>query len=425
MVPRRAGQGRMTNAAEIARPERLTASWPLPGGALFTSLIFLVASITIVVGYRFAPEMFRLPQNRTEAPIAEDLAAFHRAGEMARSGAAADAYDPTVFRAGLAPHQQGLLWLNPPHAFLLMAPVTAAPYGATKLLWLIALVGCFVGVLRIAGARARAFIPFALLSPALLIAAALLQLGPFIALGLSAALLMAPTRPILAGALLALLTMKPQYGLMAPLFLAATGQWRAIVAAAAFTCVLVALSCAFFGYETWVAFFESIPAVHAPFAQQVFEGSVTLSHTAAKLGAADWLRSAVQVAGVLVAGAIVVRAARTLPRRPAIGLTLLFSLAAAPSAWIYDWPLVVAALGFLISKNAWPLTVQAAAGAAWAAPLVCYFADTAWTGLASPLSLYALCAAATAWLFGTRREKLTPPIALEAPQLVVAEKADS
>jgi hypothetical protein len=343
------------------------------------------------------------PSNRADAAAAEDLVAFHRAGEMALAGDAAAAYDPARFRDELAEHQKGLLWLNPPHAFLVMAPIATLPYGVAKSAWIALGVLSMLSItVMLAKLRSPALVALTLASPATLISTMLLQFGAYIAVGLAAALTMAPKRPMIAGVVLSLLTVKPQYGLMAPIFLAATGQWRAIVAAVISTIVLIAASAAIFGAESWVAFFHSISSVHAPFARQVFEGTVTFSQTAAKLGGGDAARIASQSAGVLVCGAVVWIAARRLARAEAVALTLLASIAAAPSAWIYDWPIVAAGIAFMAARLNWPIGVQIAAALAWMAPLAPVFAENSFSRLASPLALDAFLAAASIWLLRAR-----------------------
>ncbi|MFZ5619281.1 MAG: glycosyltransferase family 87 protein, partial [Pseudomonadota bacterium] len=333
-----------------------------------------------------------------EAAVAEDLVAFHRAGEMAIAGEAAAAYDPAQFRAALADHQKGLLWLNPPHAFLIMAPIAMLPYGVAKLAWVALGALSMLSIMMIAKLRAPALFVLALASPAMLISTLLLQFGPFIAIGLAAGLTLAPKRPLIAGIVLALLTMKPQYGLMAPVFFAATGQWRVIISAAISTIVLVAASAAIFGVESWDAFFHSLSSVHTPFARQTLEGTVAFSQTAAKFGGGDAARIASQAAGVLMCGAVVWIAARRLVRADAIALTLLASLAAAPSAWIYDWPIAAAGIAFMAARPNWPVPVQIAAALAWMAPLAPVFAENGFSRLASPLALDAFLAAASVWL---------------------------
>ncbi len=81
----------------------------------------------------------------------------------------------------------------------------------------------------------------------------------FLTLGLlGAALLTLERRPLVAGVMFGLMAYKPQYGLLVPIFLIATGRWRAIAAAAVTVALLAALSLALFGAQTWQAFFTSI-----------------------------------------------------------------------------------------------------------------------------------------------------------------------
>ena len=69
------------------------------------------------------------------------------------------------------------------------------------------------------------------------------------------ALVTLDTRPILAGILFGLLAYKPQFGLMIPLVLVATGRWRTVFAAGATVAALVIAATLAFGMETWRAFF--------------------------------------------------------------------------------------------------------------------------------------------------------------------------
>ena len=72
------------------------------------------------------------------------------------------------------------------------------------------------------------------------------------------ALLQLDRRPILAGILFGLIAYKPQFGMLVPLVLAASGRWRAF-AAAAVTVVVLALAVTLtFGVDVWRAFFASM-----------------------------------------------------------------------------------------------------------------------------------------------------------------------
>ena len=68
------------------------------------------------------------------------------------------------------------------------------------------------------------------------------------------ALVQLDRRPIVAGILFGLIAYKPQFGLLIPLALAATGRWRGFFAAAATVAALVAVTTLVFGLDTWRAF---------------------------------------------------------------------------------------------------------------------------------------------------------------------------
>jgi len=64
-------------------------------------------------------------------------------------------------------------------------------------------------------------------------------------------------RPLLAGMLFGLLAYKPQFGLLIPVVLAATGRWRTFAAAAGTVAALLAVTTLAFGPPVWDAFLAS------------------------------------------------------------------------------------------------------------------------------------------------------------------------
>jgi hypothetical protein len=74
---------------------------------------------------------------------------------------------------------------------------------------------------------------------------------------IGAALVLLDRRPMTAGILFGLMAYKPQFGLMIPLVLIATGRWRAFAAAAVTVAVLIILSTIGFGPKVWSAFLDS------------------------------------------------------------------------------------------------------------------------------------------------------------------------
>jgi hypothetical protein len=93
--------------------------------------------------------------------------------------------------------------------------------------------------------------------PAVLINIGHGQNGFLTAALLGLALVRLDRAPVLAGVLFGLLVYKPQYGLMIPLVLAATGRWRCFAAAAATVVLLSVVTTFAFGPQVWQAFLDS------------------------------------------------------------------------------------------------------------------------------------------------------------------------
>lgn len=385
------------------------------GGRLIAVVLVLSAVFVLALANAHAGKIFAFPDDIAAAGK-EDLVAFWRASRMALAGAAADAYDPARFQEALPDSARELLFLNPPHFFLLIWPLAAFSYGSVKAFWMLASAGALAGI-ALALWRSwppRAYLALALIfSPAAYASTLVLQTGPFIALGLLAALLCARDRPILAGLLLALLTVKPQYLLLAPVFLAARGEWRAMIWAGVFTAALVALSAAAFGLESWGAFFASLGDVHAEHTRALKRDMLTIHQTVGKLGGGDGLRAFVQILLTGLSALAVFAASRRWRRDAAAGLALLASAFVAPSLWVYDWPLVAA--GLLVMARCcgpWPIAVQILAGLLWIAPLYSLGIATMQSAIAAPTLLAATLAAFYFWTSARERAgRLTDPAA--------------
>jgi len=72
------------------------------------------------------------------------------------------------------------------------------------------------------------------------------------------ALAFAETRPRVAGLFLALLTYKPQFGILFPAALSVARYWRTLSAAVIASVIFAALAALAFGYETWPAFAHAL-----------------------------------------------------------------------------------------------------------------------------------------------------------------------
>ena len=165
-------------------------------------------------------------------------------------------------------------WHYPPFFHFVAAPLALLPYlaafavwqGVTLILYLLAMRAIAAGGSREQGTAADGTWLLALAFPAVFVNLGHGQNGFLTAALIGFALLWLDRRPIVAGILFGLLAYKPQYGLLIPLVLAATGRWRTIFAAAATVALLILAVTLAFGIETWRAFFAS-----AGFSREVLE----------------------------------------------------------------------------------------------------------------------------------------------------------
>jgi hypothetical protein len=136
-----------------------------------------------------------------------------------------------------------LAWFPYPMAFLGWMAISLLPYLAA--MW--AIVGRPFGLM------------LAVALPMLFVNMMIGQNGFLTAALVGGTLYLLPTRPVLAGVCLGLLSYKPQYGLLFPIVLIAAGHWRVFISAGVTAVLLAFASWLAFGTESWQAFFHWLP----------------------------------------------------------------------------------------------------------------------------------------------------------------------
>jgi hypothetical protein len=208
-------------------------------------------------------------------------------------------------------------------------------------------------------------------------------------------------RPAIAGALLGAVCYKPHYGLLIPVALAAGRRWRAFAAAAASVALLVGLSAALFGLNTWAGFFEALTGSHTTYesGKVDFAAFVNLFGVLRLFGAAPALAYALQCVMMLAMAlsvGIVWRRNLPLPLRAA--MLLAATVAATPLSLFYDLILVGVAAAWLVRDGLadgfipWEKTTLAIV---FVVPLLTRGFGTAWhlpLAALTPLAVVALCA---------------------------------
>jgi hypothetical protein len=127
-------------------------------------------------------------------------------------------------------------WSYPPTILLLIFPLALLPYKAAYVTWLLATaVPMLLAARALLGSRRDALL--LLLAPSTTANIIFGQNGFLTTALLVGAIAIVDRRPLAAGALFGLLTIKPQLGLLVPLLLALSGRWRVLAAAG------IALAC--------------------------------------------------------------------------------------------------------------------------------------------------------------------------------------
>lgn len=283
-----------------------------------------------------------------------------------------DAYNAalrTQFGAGFPDH----IWSYPPHLLLFTWPLGYLPYLPAFAVW------CAVGfalymLVASAGERRPDRLLLLAAAPALVINVFSGQIGFFTTALMIGGLTQLDRRPILAGMLFGILTIKPQLGLLLPVMLLVTGRWITIAAAVATATVLVAATAWVFGPHIWSDYLNVALPAHVPALTQgggIVPAMIpTVFMNARIAGAPSSLAGALQgVMSCLAVSAVVWAYWRR--RDPVLSLALFVtaSFLATPYAFGYDMLVFGWVLATLRERGPGDTIDQWLAVAVWTLPI--------------------------------------------------------
>ncbi len=181
-------------------------------------------------------------------------------GRSVFSGGPAPWFDFRVYneaiRRVMGQDYQLVFWSYPPHAVLFAWPFGLLPYFPAYLLWCVIGITVYLLVAKHAVPQERTL--FLAAAPAVAVCVFFGQNGFYTAALLIGGLLSLDRRPILAGVLFGLLTVKPQMGLLLPVVLLLERRWVTIASAVATVAVLVAATSMLFGWNVWIEFLQKV-----------------------------------------------------------------------------------------------------------------------------------------------------------------------
>jgi hypothetical protein len=203
-----------------------------------------------------------LDQDLLYTLVDRDFANYWMAGRMVLSGEYLDLFTHDLYFARLqeafGAGYQIRSWSYPPHYLLMLWPLGFTSYktGLVAFLGLTLALFVFAVVIfkRQLAPRADSRVLILALFGYVLMMLVAAQNGFLTGAALLLGLAWMRPRPVLAGLAFACLTIKPQLGLLIPVLLVFDRNWPALIWSAIFTAVLVALSVALFGIDSWVAY---------------------------------------------------------------------------------------------------------------------------------------------------------------------------
>jgi hypothetical protein len=296
-----------------------------------------------------------LPLDPLGRPLGTDFASFWTASRIALAGHPADVWKPPVHEAmqvAMFGVQGGYAaFFYPPTFLLACLPLALAPYTASLAIWLLATGAAWVFMCRAWLGPRYGWLPI-IAFPAVLINAAHGQNGFLTAALLGAGALLSGRRPILAGALVGLLIIKPHLAVLTPLFFLLSGNWKAMAAAAVTAGGLCLLSLLLFGLPSWQGFLQTSPLARAALEQNlVGYAKMQSAFAAARLLGAPislaWLIQGLAALGGVIAMWRVGRSRSSLALGAALACATLL---ATPFLLDYDLTLLAVPLAWLFTQ---------------------------------------------------------------------------
>ncbi len=295
-----------------------------------------------------------------------DFINFWAAGRLASLGQSALLFDQTAYNVWLKGQftaDIGVyhIYSYPPSIIPLLIPFGMLPYGVALALWTGANIAAVVAAMRLVAANRRAATLLALAAPAIGLAAFQGQMTAALGALMFAALVTMDRRPILAGVLLGLLTIKPQLGVVVGAIALLERRYALIGATVATTLALVALSFVVVGPGAWIDYITKTLPVQNAFLTGMSAGFTYFLLTPYALFRTLGLGgSAAMALHVLTAGAFCAFAIHAWLRRTdactptALTVVALASVVATPYANLYDLTLVALPLAALHAQSIVP-----------------------------------------------------------------------
>ena len=295
----------------------------------------------------------------TGKPLGTDFLAFWSAAKVALTGPAAAVYDA----ARLAPIQSAAFggadvgyapFPYPPTFLLLCLPFGLLPYLPALAAWVAATGYAYVRAVRGWLPEGRGHLVPALAFPAVVINLAHGQTAFLTTALFAGGALLLRRRDFLAGLLLGALVIKPHLGVLIPVALIASRNWRAVAGAGLSFTALTFVSATVFGLDAWRALPAQLDAQRSIVEQGLLDPAKLQSvfGAARLLGAGLGAAYGLQALTGLLAAAVVAVVAWRRPEARGIGPVLIAAtLMSGPYLLDYDLVLAAVPLAWMLAQG--------------------------------------------------------------------------
>jgi hypothetical protein len=350
-------------------------------------LVAIALLAAMVLGAAFLIATSDGLNDRFGRPLGTDFSNVYAAGTYVLDGEPAAPFDPArqfareqaVF--GQATQFYG--WHYPPFFLGVAALLATMPYWLALIVWQGVTLLLYVFSIRAIVSpfpetkNGHLWLLLALAFPAVFINLGHAHNGFLTAALIGAALTQIDRRPILSGILIGCLAYKPQFGLLIPLVLIASGRWRVFAAAAATVALLALAVTLAFGPEVWTAFLASTKFTRTVVLEEGGTGWFKIQSVfawARMWGGGITLAYMAQGAVTLLIAAALIWLWRSTAAFPLKAAALLISsVLATPYSLDYDLMLVAPTIAYVATDGmtrgfaSWEKTTLAAL---WIVPLI-------------------------------------------------------
>lgn len=283
-----------------------------------------------------------------------DFDAFYIVAKLVWQGTVDQAYQfaklLVIQREASGGHDSLMPWTYPPQFSLLMAPFALIPVGVAYLLFATSTLALYLAVLRrIAGSQF--VLVLIVFFPTIGITLACGQNGFLTAALIGLVCLYFEERPVVAGAALGLMIIKPHLAIAFAVYAVLRRSWIVVGTAAAVVLASSALCTAVFGTQIWSALLQSVRDSSAFLEQgyyplyRMISGYAAL-RTAGLSALGAFLGQG--VVAVLALGIVLIAVYRKIPVRESLGLTAIISPCISPYAYDYDFLIFGIGLAMLL-----------------------------------------------------------------------------